>query len=41
LAGPVNMANEFMSFTDVETEVRHPVRMYMRYIDKVYIVFRF
>ena len=30
-----------MSFTDVETETRHPIRMYMRYIDKVYIVFRF
>lgn len=41
IAGPVQQPNEFMSFTDVETETRHPIRMYMRYIDKVYIVFRF
>ena len=30
-----------MSFEDVETEVRHPIRLYMRYIDKVYIVLKF
>ena len=30
-----------MQFTDIQTEIRHPIRMYMRYIDKVYILFRF
>ena len=41
LAGPVSQHNEFMSFQDVETETRHPIRLYMRYIDKVYIVLKF
>lgn len=30
-----------MNFKDVQTEVRHPVRMYCRYIDKLFIVFKF
>ena len=30
-----------MSFADEATEVRHPIRMYMRYVDKVYVLFRF
>jgi pre-mRNA-processing factor 8 len=41
LAGPANEPNEFMSFKDVDTETRHPIRLYNRYIDKLYIVFRF
>ena len=41
LAGPPSAPNEFMSFKDVETETRHPIRLYCRYIDKLYIVFRF
>lgn len=41
LAGPLVQPNEFMQFGDVETETRHPIRLYMRYIDKLYIVFRF
>lgn len=41
LAGPPSAPNEFMSFKDVETEIRHPIRLYLRYIDKLYIVFRF
>ena len=41
LAGPSKNPNNFMSFKDVETEVGHPIRLYMRYIDKVYIVFKF
>jgi pre-mRNA-processing factor 8 len=40
LAGPNNSPNEFMSFQDIETETRHPVRLYCRYIDKLYFVFR-
>jgi len=41
LAGSSNDPNDFLTFKDVHTEVRHPIRLYMRYIDKVFIVFRF
>ena len=41
LAGDPNNPNEFMSFKDVETEIKHPIRLYCRYIDKIYIFFRF
>ncbi len=30
-----------MQFADAKTELRHPVRIYMRYIDKIYVLFRF
>ena len=30
-----------MSFKDLETETRHPIRLYCRYIDRLYMVFRF
>ena len=33
--------NEFLTFRDVRTEVRHPIRLYTRNIDKVHILFRF
>ena len=35
------MPNEFLTFRDVRTEVRHPIRLYTRNIDKVHILFRF
>ena len=41
LAGPPTLPNEFMSFPDVKTETKHPVRMYMRYADKFYMVLKF
>eukprot|EP01111_Echinosteliopsis_oligospora_P011820 TRINITY_DN3982_c0_g1_i2.p1 TRINITY_DN3982_c0_g1~~TRINITY_DN3982_c0_g1_i2.p1 ORF type:complete len:1423 (+),score=334.26 TRINITY_DN3982_c0_g1_i2:290-4270(+) len=41
LAGPPNMPNEFMTFRDVETETRHPIRAFSRYVDKMHIFFRF
>jgi len=41
LAGPPNIPNEFLTFTDVATEVKHPIRLYCRYIDRVWILFRF
>ena len=28
IAGPINMPNEFMSFQDIDTETRHPIRLY-------------
>ena len=41
LAGPVDSPLDFLESRDLQVEERHPVRMYMRYIDKVYVVFRF
>ncbi len=41
LAGPPNMPNDFLTFKDAVTETHHPIRLYMRYIDKIYIVFAF
>lgn len=41
LAGPSEAPNEFMTFKDIKTEVRHPIRLYCRYIDKLFIVFKF
>ncbi|BFZ55441.1 pre-mRNA-splicing factor 8 [Savitreella phatthalungensis] len=41
MAGPVHQPNDFLQFKDAETEVRHPIRLYARYLDRVYIAFRF
>jgi len=41
LAGPPNEPNEFMTFKTVEIEKRHPIRLYCRYIDKLFMVFKF
>ena len=41
LAGPPNQPNDFMCFKDVAIETRHPIKMYCRYIEKIFIVFRF
>ena len=41
LAGAPQSPNEFLNFKDTETETRHPIRMYARYIDKVYFVLKF
>mmetsp|Transcript_33282 Transcript_33282/g.109108 ORF Transcript_33282/g.109108 Transcript_33282/m.109108 type:complete len:2380 (-) Transcript_33282:160-7299(-) len=41
LAGPPQLPNEFLTFQDVDTELRHPIRLYCRYLDKFIMVFRF
>lgn len=41
LAGPPNKPNEFLQFESVEVETRHPIRAYMRYVDKIFILLRF
>mmetsp|Transcript_37703 Transcript_37703/g.33722 ORF Transcript_37703/g.33722 Transcript_37703/m.33722 type:complete len:385 (+) Transcript_37703:351-1505(+) len=41
IAGPSSDENEFMTFKSTEIEKRHPIRMYCRYIDKFYMIFRF
>ena len=41
LAGPPSSPNDFLQFKDRETETRHPIRLYTRYIDKIWVFFRF
>lgn len=41
MAGPPQMPNDFLSYQDVRTETRHPIRLYSRYIDRLHIFFRF
>ncbi|KAJ3374243.1 Pre-mRNA-processing-splicing factor 8 [Allomyces arbusculus] len=41
MAGPPQLPNEFLQYRDRETETRHPIRLYSRYIDKLHIFFRF
>ncbi len=41
IAGPPQRPNEYLTFSDIETEVSHPIRLYTRYLDKVYILFKF
>jgi len=41
LAGPANRPNDFLTFPDVPTETKSPIRLYSRYIDRFWILFRF
>ncbi|CAD8150018.1 unnamed protein product [Paramecium pentaurelia] len=41
LAGPYNNPHEFMTYSNIQQEIRHPIRLYCRYIDKIFMVFRF
>ncbi|PWN47328.1 PRP8 pre-mRNA processing factor 8-like protein [Violaceomyces palustris] len=41
MAGPPQMPNGLFQFRDNETETRHPIRLYTRYIDRIHILFRF
>lgn len=41
LAGPPELPNEHMSFPNVATETRHPIRIYMRYTDKFFMILKF
>ena len=41
IAGPPQRPNEYLTYTDIETEVSHPIRMYTRYLDKVYMLLKF
>eukprot|EP00741_Cyanophora_paradoxa_P003665 tig00000093_g3562.t1 len=41
LAGPPSVPNEWLTFQSTAIEGRHPVRLYCRYIDRLYIFFRF
>jgi pre-mRNA-processing factor 8 len=35
IAGAPKMPNEYLTFKDATTEVKHPIRLYTRYLDKV------
>jgi pre-mRNA-processing factor 8 len=41
IAGPPELPNDFLTFKDSQTETRHPIRLYCRYVEKLYMVFRF
>jgi pre-mRNA-processing factor 8 len=41
IAGPPQSPNDFLQYRDRATETRHPIRLYTRYIDRIWIFFRF
>ncbi|CAI7718098.1 pre-mRNA-processing-splicing factor 8, putative [Plasmodium vivax] len=41
IAGPYNDVNPFLSYQNVRVETRHPIRLYCRYVDKIWILFKF
>ncbi|KAL2172190.1 hypothetical protein VTG60DRAFT_7034 [Thermothelomyces hinnuleus] len=41
IAGPPQNPNDFLQFQDRETETKHPIRLYTRYIDKIWVFLRF
>ncbi|WPH01472.1 Pre-mRNA-processing-splicing factor 8 [Acrodontium crateriforme] len=41
MAGPPNSPNDFLQYQDRATETRHPIRLYTRYIDKIWVFLRF
>ena len=41
MAGSPNAPNDFLQFCDRETETKHPIRLYTRYIDKIWVFLRF
>jgi pre-mRNA-processing factor 8 len=41
IAGPPQHPNEYLTYEDIETETSHPIRLYTRYLDNVYIFFKF
>ncbi|KAE8214190.1 hypothetical protein CF327_g2385 [Tilletia walkeri] len=41
MAGPPTTPNGFLQYRDKNTESRHPIRLYARYIDRIHIFFKF
>ncbi len=41
IAGPPGSPNDFLQFRDRNTETNHPIRLYTRYIDRIWVFFRF
>lgn len=40
LAGQPNMPNDWLSFGSRAAETRHPIRLYCRYSDKIFVLFK-
>lgn len=40
IAGPPQCPNDFLTYQDVATEICHPVRLYCRGVDKIWMFFR-
>ena len=40
IAGPPSAPNDFLCYQNVKTETSHPIRLYMRYVDRIQIIFR-
>lgn len=41
IAGPPQGPNDFLQFRDRKTESKHPIRLYTRYIDRIWVFYRF
>ncbi len=41
IAGPPQSPNDFLQFRDRGTETKHPIRLYTRYIDRIWVFLRF
>lgn len=41
IAGPPLSPNDFLQFRDRKTETKHPIRLYTRYIDRIWVFLRF
>ena len=41
IAGPPQSPNDFLQFRDRTTETKHPIRLYTRYIDRIWVFLRF
>ena len=41
LAGPPQFPNDFLTFSSVDDEARHPIRFYQRYARRIHILFKF
>jgi pre-mRNA-processing factor 8 len=41
IAGPPEVPNSYLTFNDISVETRHPIRLYTRYIDRIYMVLKF
>ncbi|KAI4757225.1 pre-mRNA-processing-splicing factor 8 [Aureobasidium sp. EXF-3400] len=41
IAGPPAAPNDFLQFRDRAAETRHPIRLYTRYVDRIWVFFRF
>lgn len=41
MSGPPEVPNDFLCYKNTTVETAHPIRLYMRYIDKVYMLLKF